>query len=252
MKKILSFICVLTLVCTLLVPVSLIEVSAASEMDKWTLVRTARIEDGVLYIEGNCYALIPSSAYGFSQLPDQYTLSFSMKINGYASMGLQGGNGNNRAGFYISSGRVRAMDTSDGASIPNDGLWHDYVLEVNHTDAVQTLYVDDELAGKMKIANASARNQFEFWSSAEPGSFEISDFSIVSNAEISGSDLAVTQEYTKAFRQDWNTTDGWMVEPEPIAIHYPEQGIIRLNAEKENSVYRSIFSAASIRFCIIY
>ena len=181
MKKILSLICSVAIVLSLVIPAVKIEVSA-SEMDSWTLAGDAKIENGVLHLKSEkAEATIPSSLYGMRLLPEKYTVSYSMKVNSYStSMGLQGGNGNNRAGFYIVKRQLRAMDTGDTVAVSDMESWHDYVIEVDHAAAVQKIYVDDVFVGQQTLGNASARNQFKFWCFGVGGDFEVSNFSMVS------------------------------------------------------------------------
>ena len=87
MKKILSFLCMIAMVCTVLVPMTAIEVEAAEPFQGWTLTGGAYVEDGVLHMKsiaagtGPQATVTAANATGNSMLPDQYTILFSMKAN---------------------------------------------------------------------------------------------------------------------------------------------------------------------------
>ncbi len=247
MKKILSFICMLAMVCTVLVPMTSVEVEAAA-FQGWTLSGGAYVEDGVLHMmsnptggKGSQATVTAATATGNSMLPDQYTILFSMKVNSLSSScGLQGGNGNNRAGFYFVAGGFRGMDTAVQASMNYVGEWHDFMIEVDHVTKTEKVYLDDNYMGTITLANSGAKNQFYFWCEKTDGDYEVSDFSIVTEDTGASDQLTLGKEYTEAFRQDWDTIGGWMVEPGYQVEHYPEKGIIRLHVEEENFTYRSI------------
>ncbi len=247
MKKILSFICMLAMVCTVLVPMTAVEVEAAA-FDGWTLTGGAYVEDGVLHMmsnptgESGAQATVTAAtATGNSMLPDQYTILFSMKVTSLSSScGLQGGNGNSRAGFYFNSSGFRGMDTGVSVSMSYLGEWHDFMIEVDHVANTEKVYIDDNFVGTITLANSGARNQFYFWCHTTGGNYEVSDFSIVTEDTGGSEQLTLGAEYTEAFRQDWDTIGGWMVEPGYQVEHYPEKGIIRLHVEEENLSYRSI------------
>lgn len=247
MKKLISFICTLALLLTVFAPLTMTRVEASTvPFSRWKLTGEARVVDGVLYMTNNTtgsnsQAILETSVAGFSTLPDKYTIYFSMKATGFSgNMGLQGGTGVNRAGFYLHKNQFSSMDTGQRTMTTDMENWHDYALEVDHLEAKQRYYVDDEFIGEQNIAGSSVRNQFYFWCSNTGGDFMISDFSIVVGDDASAGLLSLTQEYTEAFRQDWDSIDGWMVEPEQFVTHYPEEGLIRLHVSGENLSYRSI------------
>ncbi len=251
MKKILSMLCTIALLFSVLAPVTSIEVSAAA-WDGWTLTGGAYVEDGVLHVKSNAAGEMSQATASASVLtggqlivPDKYTLTFSMKVNSNASasMGLQGGNGECRAGFYLTTSRISAMDCPTTArknlNMNDMGSWHDYVMEVDHVAKTQTVYQDDVLIGIQDLEGSGERNKLYFWSSGTSGDFEVSDFSLSSDVD-QGDVMTLGPELTEPFRQDWDTIGGWMVEPGKQVTHYPEEGMIRLNVIAENGTYRSI------------
>ncbi len=236
MKKIISFICTIALMCTVLAPLAVVEVSAAAKdpWADWLLENGAYVEDGVLVLKDL------SSAKLNGQLPDQYTLSFSMKVDTFGgSMYFQAVNGIARGGFYIGNGRIRAMDDQNGyLTVADMGSWHDYVLEIDTIGKTQKVYVDDVFIGTHNLDKTSSRNLIHIGSPAGAG-FRVSDFSLTADSAVPGADLKVPEGYSEAFFEDFHTTDGWMVDTMYVT-HYPEDGIIRLHQNKETQVYRSV------------
>ena len=109
MKKILSFICALVLLCTVLVPLTAFEASAAAKdpWKGWAFEDNAKVVDGVLVSKDYSRATMSFI------LPDKYTMSFSMKVNAFGgTMAVYAMNGVARSGFYVRNGNVRAMDNS--------------------------------------------------------------------------------------------------------------------------------------------
>ena len=106
MKKIISFICMLALICTLVAPMSLVEVSAAAKDDwykqstsAWSVSGGAkRMPDGSVYLPDGAPMLQARALYA-----DKFTVSFSYKIETISnSLGVQVHfEGHNRAGYYI-------------------------------------------------------------------------------------------------------------------------------------------------------
>ena len=246
MKKILSFICVLTLLCTVLAPLSVIEVSAAN-FSGWTLSNGAYVEDGILYMISNPEGTGPQAqgkgealGAGTSMLPDQYTISFSMKATSVTSAsGLQGGNGLSRAGFYFRPTGFKGMDSTDLVTMNYLGEWHDFTIEVDHIANTEKIYLDEEYKGTIHLGASSGKSIFFFFCNKTGGEFEVSDFKI-SVEDTGGEQLGIGKEYTQAFRQDFDDLSGWMIEPGHYVTHYPDEGIIRLYTPYDNGVYRSI------------
>ncbi len=156
MKKIISFICMLALICTLVAPISLVEVSAAAKDDwykqstsAWSVSGGAkRMSDGSVYMPDGAPELNARALYA-----DKMTVSFSYMIeNASNSQGVQVHfDGHNRAGFYIQSGAVSIFGGGQAISVSNESGWHDYRIEIDYTTNIQSVYFDDEFVGTQEM-----------------------------------------------------------------------------------------------------
>ena len=164
----------LAILCTVPVPMSSVSVSAAAEdgWSQWKLAGNAKVTDGILYMTSGD----GTTATYSGTFPDRFTLSFSMKVNSASnSMGLQGGNGSTRGGFYFTSGGGRAMDDAEvtgvwpSFKIANIGSWHDYRMEVDHIGKNEKIYVDDVLVADLPLKGHTIKNYY-FWCYGTGGS----------------------------------------------------------------------------------
>lgn len=240
MKKIISLICVLAILCTTCLTLMTVNVSAAW-WSKATLNGPSYVKDDVAHIFGEEAGVVSTMSFSVSSTADKFSISFSMKVNNSKNAYFQGGTGVYRYGFYIGETSVTTFDSGVRMAIANMSDWHDYMLEVDSVNATQTLYVDEELAGSAPMHNfVGNRGLAIFGVSSVPVHLEITDFAVLAPQEYGDHLLKLTTDYTPAFRQDWNEVGGWMVEGEKYVTHYPEEGIIRLNVDRENLTYRSI------------
>ncbi len=245
MKKIISLVCIIALLCTMVLPMLSLTVSATDyPSSKWTLKNGAVDENGVIHLKATQSGTGPQAVLSHTFSKDIYTIQFSLKINSSnGNMGLQGGNGVHRWGFYINGSSFSPMGGTGSFDKLNsfDGGWHDFVMEIDHVKGTQTVYIDEVLAGTIQMQNTYANRYSVTWfCNAMGGDIEISDFAIIEESAVDDSLLKITPEYTEAFRQEWNEIGGWMVEGSNHVTHYPEEGIIRLRVGGEQHTYRSI------------
>lgn len=245
MKKVIAFICTVCLIFSVMAPLSAVSVSAAANpWDGWVLSGEAQVEDGILVVSGEN----GTAKLSDDNLPDSYTLTFTMRVNQVSnSMGLQIRNGVSRAGFYFNSGNsFRSMDNVDGVwttgKIPNMEDWVDYRLEIDHQNKIQKIYADEVFIADVPLVSYPSAKYFEFWNTYAGGSFEVCDWKLEKSGEsgAANEELKRTEEYTEPFFQDFYEIDGWRIEQEPIAIHYPEEGLVRLQEYREHGIYRSV------------
>lgn len=248
MKRFISFLCMITLICTLVVPLSSVQVSAAAKDwykeggSSWTMSGGAtRLATGEVFI--------PSGGRLDGRLiyKDKITISFSHKVNVHSnSIGVQIHlTPYVRAGFYIREGYVSSMDTSQRIyNIPNETGWHDYRFEIDYPNKIQTVYFDDELVGTQDLGgSSSSQSLIRFWAETG-GSAYVTDVSVDTNEAAITTDpneLKLTQDYTEPFFQDFHEIGGWRVEPEPFVTHDAENGLLTLTTDPtEHQAYRSI------------
>ncbi len=249
MKKIISFICMIALICTLVAPLYPIQVSAAAKDDwykqstsAWSVSGGAkRMPDGSVYLPDGAPMLQARALYA-----DKFTVSFSYMIETASnSLGVQVHfEGHNRAGYYIQSGAVSIFGGGQAISVPNESGWHDYRIEIDYTTNIQSVYFDDEFVGTQELRDEGWETAAVYFWAANGGTAFVNDVHISTNEDsiyFAPDELKLTKEYTEPFFQDWNEIGGWRVEQAPFVTHYPEEGLIKLSTTfGENLTYRSI------------
>ncbi|MBO4940913.1 MAG: exo-alpha-sialidase [Clostridia bacterium] len=232
MKKFVSFICLVAMLCTVVAPLSqTVSAADAPWYDKWRISGPVTIneEEGTVKISNTGNIIM-----GYSH-PAQYTISFSMNVIVWSmSLGLQGSFSDGRSGVYVRNGIVTSMDIPDYLNVSNSSGWHDYKLEVDHKSLTQKVYFDGVYVGTQNLKTFQwADNTLKFWAESG-GEFEIADFSIVSGIEgMEGGELfELTQEYTEPFFEDFDDISGWSVPDEKYFTHDKENGIVKIYREK--------------------
>jgi len=150
MKRLISFLCMLTLLCTFVVPLSSIHVSAADKEDWFTSVSTGWkcLNGAKRNSAGEVQIVSGGSMEGRIIYKDKVTISFSYKAEVWStSMGVQVHIVPYvRAGFYIREGYVSSMDTAQRLYVPNETGWHDYRIEIDYPNKIQYVYFDMQTA----------------------------------------------------------------------------------------------------------
>lgn len=231
MKRFIAFICTLTLVLSMVMPVNVFAIRGGSEGSSWSGWKVtngpATISNGVATVKDDSRIDL-----NYSNQPLQLTVSFNMRVISYCpSMGFQLSDGVNGAGFYISENRLTSLKTSRMLSVPDMTSWHSYVLEIDMDAATQKVYVDDVYIGTHDLESNITRGQCMFWSSYAGGHFEVENFKIVSNeVEDTSGDLKLTNDYTEPFFFDFNEGGGYYYENKKSVTRHDEEGLIQLSS----------------------
>ncbi len=231
MKRIIAFICTLTLVLSFAMTVNVSAIRGGSEGSTWSGWKVssgaATISNGVATIKGNSRIDL---AYNLQPL--QLTVSFNMRVISYCgSMGFQLADGVAGAGFYIGENRLTSLQTNRMLTVPDMTNWHSYVLEIDMEALTQKVYVDDVYIGTHDLKSNITRGLCMFWSSYDSGHFEVENIKIVSNeVEDTSGDLKLTNEYTEPFFFDFNEGGGYVYENKKSVTRHDEEGLIQLSS----------------------
>ena len=208
MKKIISFVCVIALFCTMLLFVTPVGVSAASDWTGFTTTKGSytQLSDGSRLLSGDA-----EITYTYVWRPKKYAIEFSAKITKPSnSMGLQGKASWTRPGGYIRNGYFSTMSGGFRVETPGncDGAFHTYRLEIDHIQSTQTVYYDGAYAGVQTLnvldANAWLGDTYAFWT-ANGGEMELKEVSFTSLMNGQGAEFPV--DYTEAYFEDFETLD---------------------------------------------
>ncbi len=229
MKKFVALVCIISLLATMLVPiqVSAIRSSSAggSNWTGWTTTGNAKIEGNTATVTG-----IGTLQYSYANQPTKMTVNFSMKVNTHGTTSyFWVADGVARAGFYIQNGRLLSGDTQEGVSVSNMDQWHDYTLEIDTDNMVQYVYVDGTYLGMQNLKSTPSRGKVEFGVFGSSGEYEVENVTFTNNKVAEDGLLELTEDYTEAFVQDWNSKGGWVYE-KPSAIELDEEaGIVTMS-----------------------
>ncbi len=242
MKRIVPFLCIVAVFCSMLIFVKPVEVSAASSWDGWTSTKGSftAMSDGSRLMSGDC-----EITYTYSRRPEKYAIEFSLQVNkGSNSIGIQGRAEGRRPGGYIRDGYISSM--VDGARIPitgnYDGAYHTYCFEVDHTQNIQTVYYDGEYVGVHTLLepetnqNLFYTDTFTFWT-ANGGEMQVKDVSITSLMDDAGAEIPT--EYTEAYFDDFYNLDLCRVPTgsrRKYFVHDAEAGTVKIYREKVSGV----------------
>ncbi len=233
MKKIIAFLCALTLLFAVAVPVNVFAYrtpggNQSKPWDGWNTAGSARIAGETAYIVNSGELNLV-----YNNQPTKLSVSFSMKANSLSSScGFQIMDGICRAGFYLNANGCRSMDTAQDMRVSNISDWHEYVLEIDMENKIQTLYVDDVLSGSTSLGTTATRGKVMWWASGS-GTCDImvENFRITSDeVEDTSDNLKLTEEYTEPFFFDFNEGGGYYYENKNSVTRYDDEGIIRLSS----------------------
>ena len=231
MKRLFVFLMAMIMMLAVTLPVGVSAYRTRDEVEDswagWQATGNAKIENGVGTVINT-----GKLSYSYSNQPKQFTVSFSMKITSFSSsMGFQMCDGINRAGFYMRTNGLRAMDSSTQLMpVPNITEWHDYDLEVDMDKAKQTLYVDGVLAGSTDLFPTTSRSTCLWWAEGtNSGLYEVENFKItITEEDDTGNRHKLTHDYTQPFFADFYEEDGFYFENRNSITHDKEKGILRL------------------------
>lgn len=241
MKKIISFLCMVTILCTVLIFVKPTEVSAASGWTGFTTTKGSYVtlSDGGRKLSGDC-----EITYSYVWRPQKYAIEFSAKVTKPSnSIGIQGKASSRRIGGYIRDGYFITMVGSHRVETPGscDGAYHIYRLEVDHTNDTQTLYYDGANAGVMKLEEPATSagywvgDTYSFWT-ANGGEMELKEVSFTSLMNGQGAEFPA--DYTKAYFEEFDTLDYCRVPDgsnSQYFTHDADAGTVQIYREKIRS-----------------
>ncbi len=239
LKRLLAFLCTVVM---LMAAIAAIPVSAARTLDCWSTVKVSEDmyfdEDGALVLDGmNGRTAKFSYAKLFSP---EVTLKFSMKIDTNVVQGLNLYTGSGRAGFYINPTHLNPHGGGGvGSGIGYD--WHDYKIIVQ--DNIQTIYIDNKLAGSRPCQDDKNMSAVEFWTNPNGklriGYWELTPHDgrkIRTKTSSYGGEWLPGEDYTPGFVQDWKTDSGnWYITDDPGVEWDREAGVLRFDGSKTTS-----------------
>ena len=233
MKKFVSFICLVAMLCTVVAPLSqTVSAADAPWYEKWSMSGNVTIneEDGSVKLSSTPDS--PAELALSYSFPAQYTVSFSMNASIWTIDMWFSGNSGIRAGIYVRSGYVSSMDVVKYLDVSNSSGWHDYMLEVDTKSLTQKVYFDGVYVGTQSIASYPYTSGLIFRAGLG-GEYEIADFSIENGiAGVEGGQLfELTQEYTEPFFEDFYDISGWSVPDSKYFTHDKENGIVKIYRE---------------------
>jgi len=240
MKKIISFVCVIALFCTMLFFVTPVSVSAASDWKGWTTTKGSYTElsDGSRKLSGDS-----EITYTYVWRPKKYAIEFSAKVTKPSnSIGLQAKVAWTRPGGYIRNGYFQTMSGGHRVTTSGncDGAFHTYRLEIDHTQSTQTVYYDGVYAGVQPLevldSNYWLGDTYTFWVT-NGGEMEVKEVSFTSLMNGQGAEFPV--DYTEEYFEDFETLDYCRV-PEgnfsKYVTHDAENGTVQIYREKVHGI----------------
>ncbi len=239
MKRIISFICMIAVLCTVFVPaVFTIETKAAGEVAWHSYWKTTQGSPRIT--ESGSVILPTGSQFTYSSsVPKKYSLEFSAKVRTYSnSIGLQGRYGV-RPGVYIRSNQLVAI--AGGHIVKTEGNqdgWHDYKVFIDMEKGIQKTYYDGIYVGEWTLSGAVNGNNWMFWAE-NGGELEIDDVKIT---ELTGAEGDSEQKeemtvpadgYTQPFFYDFYDLEGIKILDDGNFVeHNAEEGVITIDRER--------------------
>ncbi len=237
MKRIISFICMIAVLCTMFLPVVSNTEAKAAEAE-WHTYWTTTKGSPRLTESGSMILPTGSEIRYTSALPKKYTVEFSANVRKYSvSVGLQGRYGV-RPGGYIRDGYIGSMAGGLRINVENNITgWHDYKYLIDLENKIQKVYYDGIYVGEFVLEEANAGgNWWTFWAESN-GELEVDD---VVFTEITGAVAEETEEkeemtvpaegYSEPFFYDLYDLNGVRLwDDGGFVTHNAEEGIVSID-----------------------
>ncbi len=230
MKKIISLICLLSMLLTVLPVVNVSAAPTVNVWSGWSLSGDAVVENGVLKMGTKTGE--PATVTKPYDMSDSFTVKFTARIlNDATNYGLQILTGEYRGGMYMGPSKFNPFSPSGAGVGYNAGYgWHDYRIEVDRIEGKGKYYIDGSLVSTMDLGLYSAASQLKFWTSGSGAAFEVEDIQFWNHdgaSAVAQAGHVTPEEYTEAFVTDWKEdTDGWDLYEGPEVVWNKEEGQI--------------------------
>ncbi len=230
MKKLIAFICALTLVLSVAMTINVFAIRGGSSDSGWAGWKAT----GNATIDGTLATIksVGRISLNYGNQPLKQTVTFNMRVHSYStSFGFQLEDGVNASGFYIGENCLTSLNTNQQIRVPDMSSWHSYTLEIDQDAATQKVYVDDVYLGTHNLKPTTTRNWCVFWAENIGGHIEVENFKIVSNeVEDTDGQLKLTDEYTEPFFFDFNEGGGYYYENKKSVTRHDTEGLIQLSS----------------------